>query len=229
MPLFPLARIRAETHAPFMTTSLPDQQEIVQALRREGQRALAAYFQQLRARLAKIVAFRLDRRLGGRVSESDVLQEAYVRAAKRLDHYLEQDGLPLFVWLRMEVQQQLIDVHRAHLVTEKRDVRREVSMFGFADPSGTSRAMAYELSGQMTSPSQLLQRAEQLAWLEASLNQMNELDREVIALRHFEELNNEETAQILQISPAAASKRYLRALKRLKEISTAAYPPDSVT
>jgi RNA polymerase sigma-70 factor (ECF subfamily) len=210
-----------------MIPSLPPQAEILQSLQRDGQRALAAYFQQVRDRLARIVAFRLDRRLGGRVSESDVLQEAYVRAAKRLDHYLAQADLPLFVWLRMEIQQQLIDVHRAHLVTEKRDARREVSLFGYADPSGTSRAMAYELSAHLTSPSQLVQRAEQLAWLEASLNQMNELDREVIALRHFEELNNEETAQVLQITPAAASKRYLRALKRLKEISATSFSADS--
>ncbi len=208
---------------------LPDQSQLLAHLRREGQQGLALYFEQLRTRLARIVAFRLDRRLSGRVSESDVVQEAYVRAAKRLDNYLSQpEPPPLFVWLRMEIQQQLIDTHRAHLATEKRDVRREIGMFGFADPSETSRAMAYELSAQMTSPSQLLRRAEQLAWLETTLNQMNDLDREVIALRHFEELSNEETAQVLQISPDAASKRYLRALKRLKEISAVSNPADSV-
>ncbi|MDP1562272.1 MAG: sigma-70 family RNA polymerase sigma factor [Pirellulaceae bacterium] len=212
-----------------MSESMPDQPEVLEQLRRDGQQGLAVHFQQLRARLARIVAFRLDRRLSGRVSESDVLQEAYVRAAKRLENYLSQpDPPPLFVWLRMELQQQLIDTHRAHLVTEKRDVRREIGLFGFADPNGTSRAMAFELSAQMTSPSQLLRRAEQLAWLETALNQMNDLDREVIALRHFEELSNDETAQVLQISPDAASKRYLRALKRLKEISAASNPADSV-
>lgn len=208
---------------------LPDQTQLLEQLRREGQQGLAHYFEQLRSRLARIVAFRLDRRLSGRVSESDVVQEAYVRAAKRLENYLSQpEPPPLFVWLRMELQQQLIDTHRAHLATEKRDVRREIGLFGFADPNETSRAMAYELSAQMTSPSQLLRRAEQLAWLETTLNQMNDLDREVIALRHFEELSNEETAQVLQISPDAASKRYLRALKRLKEISAASNPGDSV-
>lgn len=212
-----------------MSESIPDQPEVLEQLRRDGQQGLAVHFQRLRARLARIVAFRLDRRLSGRVSESDVLQEAYVRAAKRLENYLSQPAPPpLFVWLRMELQQQLIDTHRAHLVTEKRDVRREIGLFGFADPNGTSRAMAFELSAQMTSPSQLLRRAEQLAWLESALNQMNDLDREVIALRHFEELSNDETAQVLQISPDAASKRYLRALKRLKEISAASNPADSV-
>lgn len=212
-----------------MSEPIPDPLRLLEHLRQEGQQGLAVYFQQLRQRLARIVAFRLDRRLGGRVSESDVLQETYVRAAKRLDHYLDQaEPPPLFVWLRMELQQQLIDIHRAHLATEKRDVRKEIGMFGFADPNGTSRAMAYELSAHMTSPSQLLRRAEQLAWLESALNQMNDLDREVIALRHFEELSNEETAQVLQISPDASSKRYLRALKRLKEISTKSNPSDSV-
>jgi RNA polymerase sigma-70 factor (subfamily 1) len=212
-----------------MSESIPEQPLILEHLRRDGQQGLAGYFQQLRGRLARIVAFRLDRRLSGRVSESDVLQEAYVRAAKRLDHYLSQpEPPPLFVWLRMELQQQLIDTHRTHLEAEKRDVRKEIGLFGYADPNGTSRAMAFELSAQMTSPSQLLRRAEQLAWLETTLNEMNDLDREVIALRHFEELSNEETAQVLQISPDASSKRYLRALKRLKEISAASNPADSV-
>lgn len=212
-----------------MSESIPEQPLILEHLRRDGQQGLAGYFQQLRGRLARIVAFRLDRRLSGRVSESDVLQEAYVRAAKRLDHYLSQpEPPPLFVWLRMELQQQLIDTHRTHLEAGKRDVRKEIGLFGYADPNGTSRAMAFELSAQMTSPSQLLRRAEQLAWLETTLNEMNDLDREVIALRHFEELSNEETAQVLQISPDASSKRYLRALKRLKEISAASNPADSV-
>ena len=203
-------------------------EEIRQALATDGQLALAGYFESFRARLAKIVSFRLDHRLGGRVSTSDVLQEAYVRAAKRLDHFLSNDDMPLFVWLRMEVQQQLVDLHRMHLAAEKRDVRKERVRLGFADASGTSRAMAWELSAQITSPSQWLRRAERLAWLETTLNEMNELDREVIALRHFEELSNDEAAQVLQISSAAASTRYLRALKRLREISHATSLGESV-
>lgn len=206
-----------------------EQLQILADLRRDGQAGLAAHFENLRARLARIATFRLDRRLGGRVSESDVVQEAYVRAARRLDHYLTQpDPPPLFVWLRMELQQQLIDTHRAHLGAEKRDVRREIGLGGLLDPDATFRAMAYELSAHLTSPSQLLRRAEQLAWLESALRSMNDMDREVIALRHFEELSNEETAQVLQISAAAASKRYLRALRRLQEISAASNPADSV-
>lgn len=202
-----------------MSQSLPSQSEIVLQLSREREQALGHFFQLVRERLQRIIGFRLDHRLNGRVSQSDVLQETYVRAAKRLDHYLRQPDMPFFVWLRLEVQQQLIELHRMHFGAEKRDVRREVSMLGYAHSDQTSVAIAQHLAAQMTSPSELFRRAEKIAWLERTLNDMNEMDREVIALRHFEELSNEETARILDITPAAASKRYLRALKRLREIS----------
>lgn len=202
-----------------MTDSLPSQSVIVDRLSREREQALAHFFQLVRERLNRIVGFRLDHRLGGRVSQSDVIQETFVRAVKRLDHYLTHPDMPFFVWLRLEVQQQLIELHRMHFGAEKRDVRREVAILGHAHSGQTSMAIAAQLAAQMTSPSELFRRAEKIAWLEKTLNDMNELDREVIALRHFEELSNEETARLLNITPTAASKRYLRALKRLREIS----------
>lgn len=202
-----------------MIESLPSQSQIISQLQTDREQALAVFFEMVRQRLQRVVGFRLDHRLGGRVSHSDVIQETYVRAAKRIDHYLKQPDMPFFVWLRLEVQQQLIEIHRMHFGAEKRDVRREVSMLGFTNSEQTSVAIAAQLVGQMTSPSELYRRAEQMAWLEKTLNEMNEMDREVIALRHFEELSNEETARILEITPTAASKRYLRALKKLREIS----------
>lgn len=203
-----------------MADTLPSQPEIIARLSTEREQALGYFFEMVRQRLQRIIGFRLDHRLGGRVSQSDVLQETYVRAAKRLDHYLQQPDMPFFVWLRLEVQQQLIELHRMHFGAEKRDVRREVSMLGHAHSDQTSIAIAAHLAAQMTTPSELFRRAEKIAWLEKTLNEMNELDREVIALRHFEELSNEETARLLEITPTAASKRYLRALKRLREISS---------
>lgn len=202
-----------------MADTLPSQPEIIARLSAEREQALGYFFEMVRQRLQRIIGFRMDHRLGGRVSQSDVLQETYVRAAKRLDHYLQQPEMPFFVWLRLEVQQQLIELHRMHFGAEKRDVRREVSMLGQAHSEQTSIAIAAHLAAQMTTPSELFRRAEKIAWLEKTLNEMNELDREVIALRHFEELSNEETARLLEITPTAASKRYLRALKRLREIS----------
>lgn len=200
-----------------MSEPLPEQSEIISRLKADREEALAYFFSLVRERLKRIVNFRLDYRLNGRVSESDVLQDTYVRAAQRLEGYLQKPAMPLFVWLRLEVQQQLIDIHRHHFGAEKRDIRREVKL-AQPKPGQTSMALAAHLVAQLTSVSQLFEKAEQIAKVEKTLAEMNELDREVIALRHFEELSNIETAEVLGIQPAAASKRYLRALKRLREI-----------
>ena len=201
-----------------MAQELPTRDEIVAALRADREEALAKYFFAVEARLKRVVNFRLDYRLGGRVSESDVIQETYVRAAKRIDSFLEKDDMPFFVWLRLEVSQKLAEIHRHHFGAERRDVRKEVKLKGRLDSGKTSMALAAHLVANLTSPSLMIQRAEQIAALEATLGEMNELDREVIALRNFEELSNIETAKALGIEPAAASKRYLRALKRLRDI-----------
>ena len=206
-----------------MTDALPEQNEILAALESEGEEALARFFEIAQPRLKRIVNFRLDYRLGGRVSESDVIQETYVRAAKRMEGYLQKDDMPFFVWLRLEVSQKLHEIHRLHFGAEKRDVRKEMKLGANNNDSGkTSMALAAHIVAQMSSPSRLVEKAEQIAFLEKTLNEMNEMDREVIALRHFEELSNIETAEILNIDPSAASKRYLRALKRLREIMQAA-------
>ncbi len=201
---------------------LPGRDEIVNALTADREEALAKYFFSVQDRLKRIVNFRLDYRLSGRVSESDVIQETYVRAAQRIDSFLAKDDMPFFVWLRLEVSQKLHEIHRHHFGAEKRDIRKELNLRHQADTGRTSMALAAHIVAQLTSPSRLMERAEQIAVLEKTLGGMNELDREVIALRHFEELSNIETARILEIEPAAASKRYLRALKRLREIMESA-------
>ena len=211
-----------------MSSPTPSQTEILQALRNEGTDALAQHFNQVRERLKQIVRFRMDYRLNGRVSESDVIQEAYVRAADRLDRFLEQEEPPpFFVWLRREVTQRLQEVHRFHFTSQQRDVRREASLPPATGSAETSLALAAHLVAQITSPSQCVERAEQIAHLESTLNGMDALDREVIALRHFEELSNQETAEVLNIAPAAASKRYLRALHRLRQIMLSLGGPDA--
>ena len=197
--------------------SLPEQPELLAQLRANREECFAEFFQQAKIRLQRIVHFRLDYRLRGRVSDSDVIQETYVRAAQRLDRYLKNPEVPFFVWLRTELNQKLIEVHRMHVSAGKRDVRKE-QMIHRANTGQTSIALAAHLVGKMTSASQLLERAEQIETLQLALEEMNEIDREVIALRHFEELSNVETAEILGIETSAASKRYLRALKRMREI-----------
>jgi RNA polymerase sigma-70 factor, ECF subfamily len=180
--------------------------------------ALAAVFSEHRERLWRMVHFRMDRRLLGRVDADDVLQDAYLAAAERLSHYRDESTFSPFVWLRMIVLQTLTDVHRHHLGAQMRDVDREVDPRGCRYPMSTTASLAALLVGNLTSPSQAAARAEILDQVEQVIATMDSLDREVLALRHFEELGNSEVAEVLGIQPKAASIRYVRALKRLRAI-----------
>src|SRR5207253_5803870 len=126
--------------------------------------------------------------------------------------------LPLFLWLRLVVGERLMKLHRHHLGTQMRDVSREVSLFRGALPAASSAALAAQLLGRHTSPTQAAVRAERILRLQEALNTLEPMDREVLALRHFEELSCAESAQELGIAKAAAAKRYIRAIQRLKAI-----------
>jgi RNA polymerase sigma-70 factor (ECF subfamily) len=180
--------------------------------------ALAELFCHYRKRLRQMVRLRLDCRLHGRVDPSDVLQEAYLDLTRQLPAYLEKRELPFFLWLRLLTGQRLMRLHRQHLGAAMRDAGREISLFQEALPQSSSISLAAQLLGKLTSPSQAAMRAEQQLLLQAALDQMDPIDREVIALRHFEELTNQEVAAVLGLSKAAASNRYVRALTRLQSI-----------
>jgi RNA polymerase sigma-70 factor (ECF subfamily) len=198
--------------------------EVVRLLRRaeagdaDGWRAL---LDRDRDRLRRMVALRLDRRLQGRVDASDVIQEAHLEAMTRLPEYLREPSVPFFLWLRLLVGQRLAVLHRRHLGAQARDVGREVSLYRGALPEATSAALAAQLLGRLTRPSEAAIRAERKIRLQTALNTMDPLDREILALRHFEQLNNAEAAQALGLDKSAASKRYIRALRRLKEFLAA--------
>jgi RNA polymerase sigma-70 factor (ECF subfamily) len=192
--------------------------EGLQARLRQGdQQALAELYSGHRETLRRMIALRLDHRLGGRVSPSDVLQEAYIDAVKRLGHYGARPDMPPLAWLRLVVGQRLVEVHRQHLGARMRDAGQEIAAAHGAWPAASSACLAAQLAGDLTSPSEAAVRNESLALLEEALGRMDPLDREVLALRHFEELSNNDVAEILGIQKAAASKRYVRALARLKE------------
>jgi RNA polymerase sigma-70 factor (ECF subfamily) len=176
-----------------------------------------------RDRLLRMVAFRLDPRLKGRVDATDIVQEAYLEATEHRDDYLRvRPPVPLFLWLRGVVSNKLLEIHRHHLGTHMRDAAREVCVRG-SDELGnrTSISLAAQLSGHYTRPSRAAARAEVKDRLEQALDSMDAIDREVLALRHFEQLTNAEAAEVLGIQERAAAKRYVRALKRLKEILAA--------
>ena len=183
-----------------------------------GQAALAGLFMQHRTRLRRMIEVRLDRRVASRVDASDVLQEAYLDASRRLDEYLADPQMPLFLWLRFLTGQRLMAIHRHHLGTQKRDPRQEVALERDAMPRADSASMSAQLLGRLTTPSRAAIRVEMQTRLEDLLARLDPLDREILALRHFEELTNNEAAEELGINPAAASKRYIRALERLRGV-----------
>jgi RNA polymerase sigma-70 factor (ECF subfamily) len=167
-----------------------------------------------------MVRLRLDRRLQGRIDPSDVIQEACLEAAARLSEYVRYPTMPFFLWLRLITGQRLQVLHRRHLGARMRDAGREVALYRGVLLEATSVALAAQLLGRDTRPSEAAIRAERKIRLQDALNSMDPLDREALALRHFEHLTTSEAAQVMGTTPAAAGKRYLRALERLREILT---------
>jgi RNA polymerase sigma-70 factor (ECF subfamily) len=184
---------------------------------REGDRdVLGDLFGLHRPRLWRMVRFRMDGRLLARVDPDDVLQEAFLVGSRRIESFLTESGASLFVWLRLIVMQTLCDMHRHHVGAKMRDARRDVALEAVG--SRTSVCLAIQLAGTITSPSQAAAGIELMGQLEQAIASMAEIDQEIIALRHFEDLTNLETAEVLKITPQAASNRYVRAIGRLKEI-----------
>jgi RNA polymerase sigma-70 factor, ECF subfamily len=196
----------------------PDQDAIEQLRAKNADpNAMAEVWGRYCERLRRLVRVRLDRRLQGRVDPSDVLQEAFLDFQARARDYVQEPDMPFFLWLRFLTGQRLQLIHRHHLGTQMRDAGREVSLQRGAMPQATSVSLAAQLLGRFTSVTQAVQRAEMQLILQDAINAMDPLDREILALRHFEELSNEETAQVLGIKPSAASSRHVRTLKRLRE------------
>ncbi len=180
---------------------------------------LTDLFVQHRERLVQMIRLRMDQRLVRRIDASDVIQEAYLECVRRYDDYRENPQMPLFLWVRLQTSQKLLDLHRRHLGTQMRDVGRE-AVLNHGATSVSSVALAAQLLGRLTTASKAAIRKETQLRVQDALNAMDAIDREVLTLRHFEMLTNEETASVLGISKTAASNRYIRALMRMKEIAT---------
>lgn len=179
---------------------------------------MADLYSKYRPQLERMVDFRMDRRLYGRVDAGDILQDSYMEIARRVDSFLEDPTVSFFIWARQITWQTLLMAHRSHLGTQKRDAKQEIRLHGGPFTHGTSVSLASRLIGDVTSPSQGVIRDERAEQLRTALDSMDSIDREVLALRHFEQLSNKEVAEILDLGKTAASNRYVRALERLKEI-----------
>jgi RNA polymerase sigma-70 factor (ECF subfamily) len=201
-----------------VTSDSSDVSDLLPQAAAGDQQALAELFSRYRDRLKRMVHLRLSRRLQGRVDASDVLQEAHLEVSRRLEEYVRQPSLPFFLWLRHLTGLKLAEVHRRHLGTQLRDADREVTLHRGGLPEADSASLAAQLLGKLTTPSQAAIKAETRLYVQEALNSMDPLDREVLALKHFEQLSTSEIADVLGLSKAGAGSRYLRAIKRLREI-----------
>jgi RNA polymerase sigma-70 factor (ECF subfamily) len=196
-----------------------DSEHLLRSAASGDEAALAALWERHRARLRQMVRLRLDRRLQGRVDPSDVLQEVYLDLASRLPDYARERPMPTYLWLRLVTGQRLAQVHRQHLGAAMRNAGREVSLYRGALPQASSASLAALLLGRFTTTaSQAAVRAERQLQLQEILNGMEAMDREILALRHFEGLSNGESAEVLGLSKTAANNCYIRALRRLRDL-----------
>jgi RNA polymerase sigma-70 factor (ECF subfamily) len=204
-----------------MGMEMESSDELASLLQRAGggdEAAVQELFARHRDRLKRMVHLRLSRRLQGRVDDSDVVQEASMDCARRLQEYIADPKLPFYLWLRHMTGLKLAEIHRRHLGTQLRDADREVTLHRGGLPEADSVSLAAHLLGQLTTPSQAAIKAETRLIVQDALNNMDPTDREVLALKHFEQLSTSEIAEVLGMSKAGAGSRYLRAIKRLKEI-----------
>jgi RNA polymerase sigma-70 factor (ECF subfamily) len=176
---------------------------------RAGDRAaIEALYSAHRAYLRCVIDLRMDDELRRRVDVSDVVQETQLEAIGRMQEYLRGPTVSFRIWLRQTALEQLINLRRRHVLARKRTVRSQVRL-----PDHSSVALAQNLLA--TRPSQIVRGAELAQQVRQAVAEMDEPDREIILLRHFEELTNAEAAELLQIDPVAMRKRHGRALRRL--------------
>jgi len=189
-------------------------QKLLERAHGGDQAAFDLLFQRHRAKLRRAIALRMDRRVAARVDASDVLQDTYLEAFTRLPRYLQEQGMPFYLWLRWIAREKVMALHRRHLGAEKRAVAHEVPLL----PADSSAAFVSAIAGRGPSPSQAFAKAELAESLRQALGQLDSDERDLILWRHFEQLSARDTAQLLQISEAAAGKRYIRAIERLRKI-----------
>jgi RNA polymerase sigma-70 factor (ECF subfamily) len=203
-----------------MTHKGVDTEELLGRAREGDRGAREELLMHHRDRLRRMIAIRLDRRMAARVDPSDVVQEALTQASQRLSGYLRERPLPFYPWLRQLAWEKLIELNRRHIHAQKRSVTREESA-SLELPDESAIELANRLMAPGSSPMNHLLRAEQRARVQAALKHLGERDREILVLRHLEQLSTAEMAAVLEISEGAVKTRHLRALQRFRELLTA--------
>jgi RNA polymerase sigma-70 factor (ECF subfamily) len=200
-----------------MTSLEPDTEELLRLASEGDRQARGALLQRHRGRLRQMVALRMDRRLAARLDPSDVVQETLAEADRRLEAYLAGRPLPFYPWLRQLAWDRLVDQHRRHVRAERRSVLREQAP-PLALPEGSVAELAERLFAPVESPSAALRREEMVDRVRAALAALPEREREVLVLRYLEQLSAREVGAVLGVNEAAAKKRALRALQKLRSL-----------
>lgn len=198
--------------------------------RRGDMNALSGVLAELTPALTRMAELRLDRALGSRVDPADLVQDALVEATRRFGEWCEQDRYPFRVWLRLLAAQSVAGAVRRHIAAQMRSAAREQTFDARSDADSAPDYRAGAggwLTTSQTSPTQAAQRTELRERVLAAMEELDELDREILAMRAFEQLTNEEAARELGIETSAASKRFTRALTRLRP-ALSAFEPSGV-
>ncbi len=205
-----------------MTNSIwPDGEVTVELLNnvRDGQAvAVEELMDRHRNSLRRMIQLRLDQRLMQRMDVSDVIQDVLIEANRRLADYLNNPVIPFHLWIRQIAKDRIIDAHRRHRVSAKRSIDREQPQPGKGPFDQSTIELANQFRDQALTPAAAATQRELASQIESAVQMLRDNDREIILMRHYEQLNNQEIAQSLGLTEPAASMRYLRALKRLREI-----------
>jgi RNA polymerase sigma-70 factor (ECF subfamily) len=196
-----------------LTPDSADTQRLLERVRAGDRQAFEELFARHRPHLHQLVELRMDPKLRARVDPSDVVQETQLEAFRRLADYLERRPMPFRLWLRKTAHERLLKIRRHHLGAAQRAVQREVAL-----PDHSSLLLAQQLIAPGSTPSEQFDRREAARLVRQAMAQLSEVDREILLMRNFEGLSNQEVAQVLQIDPATASQRFGRALLRLRKL-----------
>lgn len=191
---------------------------LLQAARAGDSDAVNRLLEKHRGPVHRLIEMRLDRKVRQRVDVSDVVQEVMVDASTRLSKYLDNPVMAFHLWMRQIASDRIIDTYRRHRGSAKRSMDREQPLViaGAVDQSTIELAAA--LCDPALTPAAIATGREIAQQVEQSINRLGEQEREIIVMRHYEHLSNQEIAQVLKLTPPAASMRYLRAVRRLREL-----------
>ncbi|WP_146399532.1 sigma-70 family RNA polymerase sigma factor [Planctomycetes bacterium CA13] len=196
-----------------------DQTETLLAAVRGGDTdAVNRLLERHRESVRRLVQMRLDRKVQRRVDVSDVVQDVLVEANGRLEKYLDDPAMAFHLWIRQIAWDRIIDTYRRHRVSAKRNMDREQAMSAPAGHDQSSVQLAAQLCDPALTPAAAATQREIASKVEAAIEQLGDQDREIVLMRHYEHLSNLEIAEVLRLNPPAASMRYLRAIRRLREL-----------